>query len=340
MTTGKRLATTRICGSCPDMVKPDIRAPFISPSLDPQKLSHFLAVYTTGSFSAAASENGVSQQAVSKSIARLEELLGVALFERSPLGARPTRFADSLARRAQTIVAEGRLAAAELAAMRGSGRGYVRIGLSWSFLARVAPDLIRRFKAQHPEVTLSIVTGQSRELYQRLLSGDVEWAASAPLEGLHVPSSIERQPLFVERDMLIMRADHPMAASRELDLPTLAKQTWCLSMQLEEQWQRICDTFLSRGLEPPRDLIDLDSILLVKSLLLASDGIGLLPETLFEPTLERPRYAMIADTPFTVERTAYTAVRKGSELQPLARRMLEQFERSWREHVPVDSQRF
>ncbi len=322
------------------MAKPDIRTPFISPSLDPQKLSHFLAVYTSGSFSAAASENRVSQQAVSKSVARLEELLGVTLFERSYLGARPTRFAERLAQRAQTIIAEGRLAAAELAAMRGSGRGYVRIGLGWSFLARVAPDMIRRFKARHPEVTLSIVTGKSRELYQRLLTGDVEWVASAPLDGLHIPPSIERKALFVERDMLIMRADHPLAGSAELDLHALADQTWCLSMQLEAQWQRICDTFMASGIEPPRNFIDLDSILLVKSLLLASDGVGLLPETLFEPTLERPRYAMIPDTNFTVERTAYTAVREGGELQPLARRMLELFGQSWREHVPRTAHRF
>lgn len=319
------------------MAKPDIRAPFISPTLDPHKLSHFLAVYDTASFSAAASENGVSQQAVSKSVARLEEMLGVLLFDRTPAGARPTRFADSLARRAQTIIAEGRLAAAELSAMRGSGRGYVRIGLSWSFLTRIGPELIRRFKAQHPEVTLSIQTGDSRSLYRRLLSGDVEWIASAPFEGHDappLPQGIARTPLFRERDMLIMRAEHPLAHTESLSLEQLAGQTWYLSMSLEAQWKRICETFLTRGIEPPRNYIDLDSILLVKSLLLSSDGICLLPEELFDPGYERPLYRMIADTPFTVERTAYLATREGSDMQPLARRMCERFDDVWRAIMP------
>jgi len=315
------------------MAKPDIRTPFISPTLDPQKLSHFLAVFSSGSFSAAASANGVSQQAVSKSIAKLEEQLGVTLFNRNNLGAQPTRFAESLARRAQTIVAEGRLAAAELAAMRGSGRGYVRIGLGWSFLTRIGPEMIRQFKARHPEVTVSIVTGDSHALYQRLLSGDVEWVASAPLEGVNVPQSLERHPLFVENDLLIMRAGHPLADNPTLDLKKLAEQTWFFSMQLSAQWQRVCNIFLSRGLEPPRNFIDLDSILLVKSMLLSGDGIALLPVSLFDQDFEAPLYAMIPDTSFTVERTAYLAFRENAELQPLARRMMEQFETSWRTNV-------
>ena len=321
------------------MAKPDIRAPFISPSLDPQKLGHFLAVYSTGSFSAAATENGVTQQAVSKSIARLEEMLGVSLFERTPLGTRPTRFAEVLARRAQSIIAEGRLAAAELSAMRGAGRGFVRIGLSWSFLSRIAPDLIRRFKAQYPEVSISIATGETKTLYRQLLTGDVEWVASAPLELQAVPQGIVRRPLFVERDMLVVRAGHSLVTEKDNFFERLADQTWCISMRLTEQWERICNVFLSRGIEPPRSHIDLDSLLLAKSLLLSSDGVGLLPLELFDPTYELEHFAHIPDTPFTSERLAMVALRENGELQPLARRMLETFEISWRSCVPEKAHR-
>jgi len=315
------------------MAKPDIRAPFISPTLDPQKLSHFLAVYSTGSFSAAASANKVSQQAVSKSIAKLEDLLGVTLFKRNSQGATPTRFAESLARRAQTIVAESRLASAELAAMRGSGKGYVRIGLGWSFLSRIAPILIRQFKARHPEVTVSIVSGDSASLYRQLLNGEIEWIASAPLEGTSLPAALEREPLFTEQDMLVTRRDHPITTAAGLDLGQLSDQPWYLSMQLDAQWKRICQIFLSRGMEPPRNFVDLDSVLLVKSLILTTDGIGLLPKSIFEVEYEQPLYAMIEDTPFTVDRTAYLTSRKNAELQPLARRLLELFHHAWRESV-------
>jgi len=99
--------------------KADIRVRFIKPSLDPQKLAHFLSVYDTGSFSGAASLNNVSQQAVSKSVLRLEDGLGVKLFERGAYGAEATIFGHALARRAKVITAESRLAAAEISALRG-----------------------------------------------------------------------------------------------------------------------------------------------------------------------------------------------------------------------------
>jgi len=92
------------------MSDPDIRKRFIRPSLDPQKLSHFLAVYDSGNFSSAAKANNVSQQAVSKSIGKLEGALGVKLFERSSFGAEATIFGHALARRAKVITAESRLA--------------------------------------------------------------------------------------------------------------------------------------------------------------------------------------------------------------------------------------
>ena len=318
------------------MAKPDIRAAFIRPTLDPQKLAHFLAVYETGSFSGAATENCVSQQAVSKSIARLEESLGVTLFERSSFGARPTRFADRLARRAQAIVAEGRLAAAELAAMRGAGQGYVRIGLGWSFLTRIDPEMLNRFKRRHPEVTVSIATGDSRSLYRGLLSGDLEMVASAPPDSMPVDPAFHREPLFVERDILTMRNGHPLATAPEVPLEILARQTWYLSMQLKPQWERICEIFLSRNIEPPADFIDLDSVLLVKSLLLASDGVALLSPELFAQEHERELYTMIPETPFSNERTAFLAQRDNAQLQPYARMLREMFHRSWQSIVPAE----
>ncbi|RJY10042.1 LysR family transcriptional regulator [Aurantiacibacter aquimixticola] len=316
------------------MPKPDIRTAISRPTLDPQKLGHFLAVYETGTFSAAAQQNGVSQQAVSKSVARLEEALGVELFQRSSFGATPTRYAERLARRAQAILSESRMAAAELAAMRGSGSGYVRIGLGWSFLTAVGPEMLRRFKERHPDITLSIAGGDSRALYRRLIAGDVEMVASAPPVSLPVDPGIARQPLFVERDMITLRKGHPLLKGGDLPLDALSELTWCISMQLQQQWERVCEIFLSRGVAPPTNIVDLDSIMLVKSLILKSDSVGLLSPELFAQEHEKALYELVPDTPFTSERTAYLATRDGSELQSPTRLLRELFHRAWRARVP------
>ena len=300
------------------MKEPNLRARFIKPSMDPQKLMHFLSVYDTGSFSRAAQGNDVSQQAVSKSVAKLEESLGVKLFERGAYGAEPTNFAHALARRAKVITAEVRLAAAEISALRGADRGYVRIGLGWSFLTRIAPTIINRFSEAQPGITLSITSGDSRTLYDKLLKGEVEFVASAPPSDLEIDSALDAVPLFEDRDVIMMRRDHPLASKPNVTLADLASQTWLVSMQLRVQWQRICNVFLAAGLSPPTKYVDLDSVILAKSTLLQGDAIMLLAKELFATGEELAQYHVIEGTDFPVARTAYFTVRRNSILQPPA----------------------
>ncbi len=300
------------------MSKPDLRQRFIKPSMDPQKLLHFLSVYDTGSFSRAATDNDVSQQAVSKSVAKLEESLGVKLFERGAFGAEPNQFGHALARRAKVITAESRLAAAEISAMRGADRGYVRIGLGWSFLTRIAPMIINRFSDKQPGVTLSITSGDTKSLHEKLLRGEVEFVASAPPTDLEIDSAIETTELFEDRDVIMMRRDHPLAAKSDITLEDLASQTWLVSMQLQMQWNRICNVFLAAGLSPPAKYVDMDSVILAKSTLLRSDAVMLLAKELFATEEERAQYHIVEGTQFPVARTAYFATRRNSVLQPAA----------------------
>lgn len=315
------------------MKKPDLHTRFIKPSLDPQKLQHFLSVYECRAFSAAAVENNVSQQAVSKSIARLEESLGVTLFDRGPMGAAPTRFAEVLARRAKTIISEGRLAAAELEALRGSGQGYIRIGLGWSFLPRLGPALIERFRKRQPDVTVSIASGDSKSLYRKLASGDVELVVSGPPTDMPVDPTIERRRLFVDRDVLVMRKGHHLAGAGMPPLAELARQPWLISMQLSQQWQKVCECFSSEGLEPPKVHTDLDSVILVKSLLLQGDGVALLSPELVSLPHERDLYHIVEESPFPIARMSFLATRRGTSLQPAARALVEEMDAAWGEMV-------
>ncbi|MBQ6373328.1 MAG: LysR family transcriptional regulator [Clostridia bacterium] len=68
------------------------------------QLRYFLRVYQTRNMCAAAAQLNVSQQAVSKQIQKLEEELGVALFQRSSRGVRATPYADMLAEKVQDFM--------------------------------------------------------------------------------------------------------------------------------------------------------------------------------------------------------------------------------------------
>lgn len=287
--------------------------------MDPQKLQHFLAVFELGNFARAADASGVTQQAVSKSIARLEDAIGVKLFERGAFGAEPTAYGRALARRAKIIVTETRLASAELNALKGATDGFVRVGFGWSILPRIAPLVINRFRRRRPGVTISVASGPSVLLFKKLLAGEIEFVATAPASGVKIDDSLEITDLFQDEDVVIMRAGHPLAKKQRVTLEDLSKQSWVVSLTLTEQWRAISDVFVAAGLSPPNQLIDLDSLILAKSMIDQSDCIALLGREQVSLEIERGDFHVLDRLEFPLSREAYYVVRRGAVLQPAAK---------------------
>ena len=117
----------------------------------------FVRVVETGSFSAAARQLRVGQPAVSKSVAQLEEHLGVRLLIRSTRGLTPTEAGLGYLERARRALEEA--AEAELAA-RGAGaglKGRLRICAALTFARIHLIPMLPKFLAQNPELELEVV---------------------------------------------------------------------------------------------------------------------------------------------------------------------------------------
>ncbi|UGY13275.1 LysR family transcriptional regulator [Bradyrhizobium septentrionale] len=117
----------------------------------------FVRVIETGSFSGAARQLRIGQPAVSKSIAQLEEFLGVKLLTRSTRGLTPTEAGLGYLERARRALEEA--AEAELAA-RGAGaglKGRLRICAAVTFARIHLIPMLPKFLAQNPELELEVV---------------------------------------------------------------------------------------------------------------------------------------------------------------------------------------
>ncbi|WP_028227386.1 LysR family transcriptional regulator [Paraburkholderia ferrariae] len=117
----------------------------------------FVSVIETGSFSAAARRLGVGQPAVSKSVALLEDHLGVRLLLRSTRGLTPTDAGQRLYERAKAAIDAAD--EAELAA-RGAGAsltGTVRVCAAVTFARLHLIPVLEGFLERHPEVDLDVV---------------------------------------------------------------------------------------------------------------------------------------------------------------------------------------
>ena len=111
-----------------------------------------------GTISRAAERLGYTQSAVSQQIAGLEKVVGNPVFDR-PGGPRPltlTPVGDALLVHARTVLAQLRLAEADIDAVVAGEQGTLRIGTVQSVGTRVLPDVLRRFHGDRPRVQVAL----------------------------------------------------------------------------------------------------------------------------------------------------------------------------------------
>ncbi|AQZ62088.1 putative LysR-family transcriptional regulator [[Actinomadura] parvosata subsp. kistnae] len=171
--------------------------------LDLGTVRAFVAVTEERYFSEAAARLGISQQAVSKRIAKLESDLGLRLFSRTRSGADLTDDGRAFLPHARALVG---LADQAREALRGRRRA-LRVDVLDTRLAPV--DLLRSFHRRHQDVDVEIVTSNGlRSARDAIERGSVDAAfcrVSGPLEEL---GSV---PAFLEPAHLLVSRGHPLA---------------------------------------------------------------------------------------------------------------------------------
>jgi LysR family transcriptional regulator, cell division regulator len=143
--------------------------------MDARDLTTFEAVARLGGMGRAARELNTVQSNVTQRVRRLEEALGVSLFERSRSGARLTQAGERLmpyAARVGALLAEAGRAARD----DGIPLGTLTIGsLETTAALRLSP-LLASYVTNHPGVDLVLRTGTTAELIERVLDRELEGA--------------------------------------------------------------------------------------------------------------------------------------------------------------------
>ncbi|MCL2489083.1 MAG: LysR family transcriptional regulator, partial [Oscillospiraceae bacterium] len=136
----------------------------------------FVAVAREGNISRAAARLFVSQSAVSQSVKQLEQRLEVPLFHRTPKGVVLTREGETLYSYAVTATGLLESAGRALAEMTALRAGHIRIGASDTVCSLFLVDVLRRFHAEHPDITINVLNRTSDEAVELLRQGEVDMA--------------------------------------------------------------------------------------------------------------------------------------------------------------------
>lgn len=121
-----------------------------------QGITVFVQVVEAGSFTAAARRIGLSKSAVGKSVATLEERLGVRLLDRTTRRLAPTAEGADFHRSCLRVLAELDEAEARAASRRSEVSGTLRISLPVTFGRRWVMPVLRGLARQHPQLTLDV----------------------------------------------------------------------------------------------------------------------------------------------------------------------------------------
>lgn len=223
-------------------------------------LRHFLAVAAEGTLSAAAAQLAVTQPALTKSIHKLEESLGVKLFERLPRGMALTSYGRTLLPHARRIQAECHFADVEMQAFRGGRTGRLRVGAGPFFGAALVPGAIVELQARFPRLDVEIVVGVNDLTHPRLFDGALDIVFCGLPDAAGLPAHIERHPFFDIESRVIAGARHPLVRRKDVPAAALVDYPWAIYQQDHEAIAHLYSVMRDEGTKPPRIAVETTSL--------------------------------------------------------------------------------
>ena len=202
--------------------------------LDPRRLELLREVARQGSFSRAAKALYLTQPAVSRQIAKLEQEAGVRLVERSARGLRLTEAGVVAVDRAEAIAGQLAVAEAEIEAIATLSGGRLRMSAFPTAASTLVLDAVRVFRGRHPDVELTFVESGTNAGLRRLRAGEVDLALAFREQGRPPPpdwNDLDAELLLVDPLYVAVAADHRLAGRDAIRLRDLSDDGWIQAVQ-------------------------------------------------------------------------------------------------------------
>ncbi|MGH6803053.1 MAG: LysR family transcriptional regulator [Methyloceanibacter sp.] len=219
------------------------------------KLHHLkvvLAVAEWGSMAKAAKQLSISQPVVSKTVADLEDVLGVRLFDRSPQGVEPTLYGRALLKRSVGIFDDLNTSVDEIRFLSDPAAGELRLGSTEPLLAGLVTAAMERLWRRHPRIALRVTQADSSTLINRDLPERRIELAVIPVQQPFVRSDLDAEILYDDTWHVVAGAKSRWARRRKIALSELASEPWCATPLETSIGSLLADAFRASGLEAPR----------------------------------------------------------------------------------------
>ena len=253
------------------------------------QLEFFVSVVEEGSFSKAADRVFRTQPAVSISIRRLEQELGVPVFDRSQKTPTLTEAGELIydyAKRMLTLRNEAQGVVQELRALE---RGRVRIGANESTSLYLLPHVILEFRRKHPQVKVEIYRHVSEALPREVLDRNVDFAV---LAFQPVDNELKCFPILKDELVLILSPNHPLANRESVSIKELGSEPFLAHNVKTASRQKVLEAFAQHH-TPLNITLELATVETIKRFVQLEVGLAFVPRMCVADELDRGTIATV-----------------------------------------------
>lgn len=288
-------------------------------------LRAFVAVAERSSFRAAADAIHVSQPAISRRIDKLEESLGLRLFDRTTRSVELTAVGREFEPRARQLLHDLQNALLDLGVSACAEVPKVRIACVTSAVRYLLAEALIAFRRHYPGVRVLVVDGGAQDVISSVANGEVDFGFSFLGEQ---NGNLDYRPIFSDAYVAICHRDHELARRQRLTWRELVQSDY-LSLSQENGNRRVIDRALGNQLRP-QPVCEVRRISSLLGLVEAQVGVAAVPRLALP--LKHDALAVIPLTEPVITRCFGVMRRSGFDLPPAARTFLNFFS-EWSLHA-------
>jgi LysR family transcriptional regulator, transcriptional activator of the cysJI operon len=284
-----------------------------------ETLKVFCDVVETGSFSMAASQNFITQSAVSQQLRALEAKYKCRLLERGRGGAKPTPAGEILYRGSRSILEAYREVDNELQDLGKVVNGVLRVSIVYSVGLHELPPYLKEYLRGYPDVTVHVEYSRANKIYEAVISGMTDLGIVA-YPTRHPQITIV--PFREDRLVLVCPPEHPIASLKRVTVSKLTDQTF-IAYERDIPTRKAIDQLFKAHNALPRYVAEYDNIETIKRAVEIGQGLAMVPlaTVAHETRLGTLKVVQLADV--NLMRPLGIIYKRGRHLSPAARKFID-----------------
>ncbi len=298
------------------------------------RLRHMIVATTiahSGSIREASAVLHLTQPATSRTLAELERILGVRLFDRGPRGMTLTADGALLMTHMHFVTSEVNSLIRHAEEVVYGGGGEVRVGALLAGTADFLPSAVFEVTRRSPLVRIVISEGTPDRLHEDLMSGrlDIVVGRVTPLASM---PGVQSEPLYDDEVRVICAPSHPRSGHRGR-LSGLVDDSWILPPRDTSLRQQIEASFIRECGRTPTNVIECVAAVPLRALVLRGRHLAVVPSGIFVEEIDRDVLVSLATT---VEGTSVPVgimTRSGAKLPSSAHALVEALREAARTRV-------